>query len=103
MNLSAFAVFQTADIQMPDIPPPVTEAFKFLLFAVACTALSSALSACLIPSTVPASAATAKEGYDLKRELEACRKEASTCEGYVACRTRVEAEHGMAYTGRCVP
>lgn len=70
------------------------------LLAVALSAFSSA---CLIPSTVPASAATIKEGHDLKRELEACRKESSTCEGYVACRKRVEAEHGLVYTGRCVP
>ena len=36
-------------------------------------------------------------------ELEACAVQASTCPGYVACRQRVAAAHGRAYSGRCVP
>ena len=75
---------------------------KALRITVALALLTNT-PACLIPSAPPATAATIKEGYDLKLELEACRKESSTCEGYVACRKRVEAEHGLVYTGRCVP
>ena len=36
-------------------------------------------------------------------ELEKCELLASTCLGYVACRQRVAAAHGRAYSGRCVP
>ena len=36
-------------------------------------------------------------------ELEACALQSSTCAGYVACRQRVAARYGRAYSGRCVP
>lgn len=43
------------------------------------------------------------EGAAYRAELAECRERSSTCEGYVACRRRVEAAHGRTYAGRCVP
>lgn len=43
------------------------------------------------------------EGAAFRAELAECRERSSTCEGYVACRTRVEAAHGRTYRGRCEP
>ena len=48
-------------------------------------------------------AQTAAEVAAYGAELEACAVQASTCPGYVACRQRVAAAHGRAYSGRCVP
>lgn len=48
-------------------------------------------------------AQTAAEVTAYGAELEACAVQASTCPGYVACRQRVAAAHGRAYSGRCVP
>lgn len=39
----------------------------------------------------------------LAAEVERCRAESSTCEGYLACRHRAEARYGRPPTGRCVP
>ena len=47
----------------------------------------------------PATAEVAAYGA----ELEACAVQSSTCPGYVACRQRVAARYGRAYSGRCVP
>lgn len=46
---------------------------------------------------------TAIEAATYGAELEACAVHSSTCEGYVACRTRVATSHGRAYSARCVP
>jgi hypothetical protein len=43
------------------------------------------------------------EGAAFRAELAECRERSSTCPGYVACRTRVEAAHGRTYRGRCEP
>lgn len=48
-------------------------------------------------------AQTAAEVAAYGAALEACAVQASTCPGYVACRQRVAAAHGRAYSGRCVP
>ena len=48
-------------------------------------------------------AQTAAEVAAYGAELEACALQSSTCAGYVACRQRVAAAHGRAYSGRCVP
>lgn len=48
-------------------------------------------------------AQTAAEVAAYGAELEACAVQSSTCPGYVACRQRVAAAHGRAYSGRCVP
>jgi hypothetical protein len=58
------------------------------------------LSSC-VPRTAVDTAVVVKEASDYKAELTACRKETSTCEGYVACRKRVALSHGETYTGRC--
>lgn len=46
---------------------------------------------------------TAAEVREYKAAVGACRPPGSTCEQYVACRRKVEAEHGRTYNGRCEP
>jgi hypothetical protein len=53
--------------------------------------------------TQPPRPETALEASVYAAELEACAVQASTCPGYVACRSRVAAAHGRTYAGRCVP
>ena len=56
-----------------------------------------------LPAGCTPRAQTAAEVAAYGAELEACAVQASTCPGYVACRQRVAAAHGRAYSGRCVP
>lgn len=56
-----------------------------------------------VAGCAPPRAQTAAEVTAYAAELEACAVQSSTCEGYVACRSRVAAAHGRTYAGRCVP
>ena len=57
----------------------------------------------LVAGCAPPRAQTAAEVTAYAAELEACAVQSWTCEGYVACRSRVAAAYGRAYRGRCVP
>lgn len=65
------------------------KAFVVLVVAFACVV---AVNGC----TSPAAAPTAYGA-----ELEVCRRSASTCEGYLACRHRVQDKYGRPRTGWC--
>lgn len=85
-------------------PGPIWGAAKLLAAVVVLVGVSIALEGCLPPRGAEAaagSAANVTEAASLKAKLKACREENATCEGYVACRRRVEAEHGIVYKGRC--
>jgi len=66
-------------------------------------ALALALASCVRPPTPSQAAALASELAAKELADRDCLLTSSTCAGYVACRTRVAASHGLRFAGRCSP
>lgn len=65
------------------------KALAVLVVALACALLGEG---CAHPAAAPTAYGA---------ELEVCRRSASTCEGYLACRHRVQDKYGRPRTGWC--
>lgn len=84
------------DFSRSRLLPAVWVALAFVLLALCAVLLEGCA---LLGPTVE----TAEEVRQYKSDLKACRPAGATCEQYVACRRRVESEHGRDYRGRCEP
>lgn len=83
----------TSLLQSPFRGPPGPLFYGALKALVVLVAFLVVLADCAPPPTVAPAAYGA--------ELDVCRRSASTCEGYLACRHRVQDKYGRARTGWC--
>lgn len=65
------------------------KSFVVLVLAFACVVV---IDGCAHPAAAPTAYGA---------ELEVCRRSASTCEGYLACRHRVQDKYARPRTGWC--
>lgn len=87
------------DFARPRLLPAVWLALAFVLLA----GCAMVLDGCALFAPAVETVEIGEEARQYKAAVKACRPPGSTCEQYVACRRKVELEHGRTYTGRCEP
>lgn len=73
---------------------------RFILRELAAFVVLAAMAMVLCRCTPPRAPTAAPATYGA--ELELCLQSTSTCQGYLACRHRVQVRYGRPVTGRCL-